>query len=338
VRSREIGRPRRVLLHGLPYFCNKLAAILKDESWDVRHHPRHTPFELAALVGDLSRCDLAFTWGGRISMGKFLWVARFLGKKKLVLLWSGSDVLFAQQELAAGKMDSWVKEKIHWAVSPCLADEVRSMGLSCEYVQASFIQPVEVPAPLPGEFSVLVYVPGLEKANLYGLDQILEVADTLRSVKFTLVGWTSGQGFQTRPNVKIHGRVSDLSPFIERATVIWRPVRHDAGISFMVLEALAQGRQVLYSYPFPACTRVNTAEAACTELEKLLALHELRRLELNHGGMETVARDYAPSKVRAELLKRWEEIIQSPGQGVRQAGTRATGAAPSSLNASTLRE
>jgi hypothetical protein len=321
----EIGRPRRVVLHGLPHFCNKLAAILKDGSWDIRHHPRHTPSGIASLVADLSLCDLAFTWGGRITMGKFLWAARCLRKKKLVILWSGSDVLFAQKEFAAGKMDSWVKEQIHWAVSPFLAEEVRSMGLTCEYVQASFVSPVAVPEPLPDNFSVLVYVPGLEKAELYGLGQILEVADALKSVQFTLVGWAHGQTLKSPPNMRIHGWVTDLTPFIERATVIWRPVRHDAGISFMVLDALAHGRHVLYTYPFVACSRSTTAESAHAELERLLALHHSKSLPLNEAGIRAIAHEFNPGKVRITILNKWAEIISSvPHRAARGLPVRSS--------------
>jgi len=308
----EIGQPRTVLLHGLPYFCSKLAAILRDESWDIRHHPRHTLSGLAALVADLSRCDLAFTWGGRISLGKFLWAARGLGKDKLVMLWSGSDVLFARRELAAGKMDPWVKDKIHWAVSPFLAEEVRALGLSCDYVQASFVQPVPTPRPLPDEFSVLVYVPGREKAALYGLDQVLEVADKLRSVQFTIVGWPLTQELQAPPNLKICGWVNDLTPFIERATVIWRPVQHDAGISFMVLDALAHGRHVLYSYPFVGCAHTTTTLAARIELERLLSLHDSNSLFLNEAGIQAIASEFNPRRVRETILTRWAGIISSP--------------------------
>ena len=309
--STEIARPRRVLLHGLPYFCNKLSAILKDASWDIRHHPRHTPAELLALLTDLARCDLAFTWGGRLSFGKFLRAARILDKKKLVMLWCGSDVLFAQKELADGKTDSWVKEKIHWAVSPTLVEEVRSMGLPCEYVQASFVQPVAVPAPLPDRFSVLVFVPGREQADLYGLDRILEVADTLRTVQFTLVGWRQGPTFQHPPNLKIHGWVQNLTPFLEQATVFWRPVRHDAGISFMVLDALAHGRHVLYTYPFVACSHSTTAHTALLELERLHGLHNSKSLFLNEAGIRAIAQEFNPGRVRATLLNKWAEIISS---------------------------
>src|SRR5271165_2077547 len=249
--SRSLGlrspRPYRVVVHGLFDFCEKLPGLVGNEKWDVRHCS-YSPVGLATLVNDLRRCDLAYTWGGRVTFGKFLWAARSLGKNNIVLLWCGSDVLFAQQQLATKKIEPWIAAKIHWAVSPNLADEVRALGLRCEYVQASFVDPVADPKPLPVKFSVLAYLPTLAKGTLYGLDQMLEVARTLPKVQFNLVGVAEGHVPGAPPNLTVSPRVP-MAPAIESATVIWRPVQHDGGISFMVLEALAQGRHVLYSYP-----------------------------------------------------------------------------------------
>jgi len=303
-------RPRRVAVHGLPYFCAKLSAILKDPEWDVRHHFYQTS-GLLRFAAELWRCDLAFTWGGRITMGRFLRAARCSGTKKVVILWCGSDVLYAQGELSAGKkVDSWVADRIHWAASPALAEEVRSMGLACEYVQVSFVEPVPDPPALPAKFSVLAYVPTIERASLYGLDRILEVADALRSVEFTLVGLQRGETLKGPPNLKVYNRAETLAPYIEQASVIWRPVRHDAGISFLVLEALAQGRHVLYSCPFPSCIHVTTADGARSEIERLLSLHESNELFLNEDGISTIAQDFTPERVRTNLFAKWTEVIK----------------------------
>jgi hypothetical protein len=306
-----LGQPYRVVLHGLPHFCQKLSAMLCSSRWDIQYQSRHNPVELAARLRNLQNSDLAYMWGGRISLGKFLGTARLLGKNKLIMLWSGSDVLFAKEELADGRMHPWVKGLIHWAVSPWIAEEVRDLGLRCEYVQASFVQPEPVPVPLPEKFSVLAYVPSREKSSLYGWDQIVEVAAALPSIQFNIVGLQTGGELAGPPNVRVHGWTNDLTPHLRQTTVLWRPVRHD-GLSFMVLEALAQGRHVLYSYPFSACAHVKSSSAACAELERLYALHRSGALEINHTGGELITREFSPEKVCADLLRRWEEIILSP--------------------------
>ena len=304
------SQPYRVVAHGLSHFCQKLSRLVENDRWVVLDRSGHGPLQLVDLARDLARCDLAYTWGGRISMGKFLWASRVLGKRKIVMLWSGSDVLFAQKEFAAGAHSPWVAEMVHWAVSPWIADEVRALGLPCEYVQASFVNVVPQPQPLPKKFSVLVFVGHVEKADLYGWDRILEVVQRLPRIEFHLCGLPEGQSLVGPPSIKLHNWMSDVSPLLQQTTVVYRPVRHD-GLSFMVLEALSHGRHVLYSYPLPGCFHVTTASMACEHLEMLRERHEAGTLDLNEQGRNYIAREYAPEKVRSELLRRWEQIILS---------------------------
>lgn len=303
------GRPYRVVVHGLRHFCQKLPGLLGNDQWRIHDRSRHTPLQLAALARDLRACDLVFTWAGRIDMGPFLWAARGMGVERLVLFWCGSDVLRARKLVVSGKLDPWIARRIHWAASPVLADEVRSLGLSCEFVQASFVEAIPDPKPLPKEFSVLVFLPSPSVAELYGWDRILEVAVSLPSVKFKLIGVHEGQRVQVPPNISVHHWTKNPHPLYEAATVLWRPVRHDAGISFMVLEALSHGRHVLYTYPIPGATQVKSSADAKEHLRRLQALHEAGTLPLNYAGMEAVARIYAIDVVRSEIRRRWEEII-----------------------------
>jgi glycosyltransferase involved in cell wall biosynthesis len=286
---------------------------------------------LASRLNDLVRADLVYTWGGRITFGKFTRLARLLGKKKLIMLWCGSDILFAQQQLNAGiPIEPWIRNKIHWSVSPAMAEEVRAIGLECEYVQASFVDPVPNPKPLPAQFSVLAYGPTFKKAELYGMDRILEVAGKLPDVEFNLVGLLEWPVPACPPNVKVHKRV-DLNPFYEQCAVLYRPVRHDGGISFMVLEALAHGRYVVYSRPFPASILVNDVEEACKELIRLRDLHKSGNLGLNEAGLEAIATNFSSQTVRADLLARWERVILASEQDSRRVNPNAK-----RLNASDL--
>lgn len=309
-RSRA-NRPYRVVAHGLTYFCQKLPGLLQDSEWSVLDRSGHSPGQMFELVRDLAKCDLAYTWGGRVSMGKFLWAARILRKKKIVMLWSGSDVLFAQREHAAGGVAPWIREKVHWANAPWVAKEVREMGLACEYVpQVHFVKVVDNPKPFPEKFSVLIFVRDAKKAELYGWDRMVEVARELPQIEFNLCGLPEDQTLEGPPNIKIHHWISDLKPLLEETTVVYRPIRHD-GISFTVLEALAQGRHVLWSYPLEGCVQVTGTAAARDELAKLQAAHQSGTLPLNEKGMRYVKTHHAFEVARPELLRRWGKIIQS---------------------------
>ncbi|MGA2813039.1 MAG: hypothetical protein ABSG16_16680 [Candidatus Acidiferrum sp.] len=321
--SSKSHRPYVVSVHGLPDFCEKLTPLLSSEQWEVPYRSPFTLKGLAARFFDLVRADLVYTWGGRITFGQFTRVARFLGKNKLIMLWCGSDVLFAQQQLNAGiAIEPWIRNKIHWAVSPAMAEEVRTLGLECEYVQASFVDSVPNPEPLPDKFRVLVYAPSFKKAELYGLDRVLEVAARLPDVEFNLVGILEWPVPSCPPNVSVHGRI-DLTIVYEHSTVLYRPVRHDGGISFMVLEALAHGRHVVYTRPFPASILVHDVDEACRELRRLQGLHQSGQLGLNYRGIEVIANDYSSEKVRANLLARWERVISSEGQNSLPANPKS---------------
>ncbi len=299
----------RVAVHGLPHFCRKLCTLVHGGHWDVPYRSPFHPIGWAQRFADLARCDLAYSWTGNINPGLFLRAARGLGKEKVILLWSGSDVLFATQEFKAGRKDPWVSSRVHWAVSPWLAEEVRALGVDCEYVQTSFVAPVS-PSPLPEEFSVLTYAPSLKKGELYGVDRILEAAERLPNVSFQLVGLEDGTLPGAPKNLQVLGKVN-LDEFYRRSTVLWRPVRHD-GLSFMVLEALSHGRHVLYSYEFPGCRRVNTTEAAVEQITQFRDIHAAKKLALNHEGIQVILRDYDKEVVRNRLLDRWQQLILAP--------------------------
>jgi hypothetical protein len=302
-------RPIRVLIHGLAYFSQKLPAFLASEGWEFRNYLPRWSIGLVPTLYQLHRCDLAYTWGGRVSMGKFLSAARALRKTKLVMFWCGSDVLEARDEFRVGKSDSWIADKIHWAGAPWLAEEVQALGLRCEYVPTTWVPSVGQLGDLPKKFSVLAYLPDAARVHLYGIDQVLDVARTLPTVDFTIVGLQPGQTLPAPRNVKLCGRV-DLQSFYRNATLIWRPARHD-GLSFMALEALAQGRYLIWSYPFPAAIHARDTSSARMEIERLVELHESQLLQINRSGAEYIEQHFSPAKIRSDMLRRWKCIVQS---------------------------
>src|SRR5271157_5459285 len=139
LRRENDKRPFRVVLHGLRYFCESLPAALESPGWDIQHRGVNSLSLLLGLARQVYRSDLLFVWGARISMGRVLWLARFLRKKNIVMYWCGSDVLGAQIQHAEGKLSPWIAKKIHWAGAPWLAEEVQALGLPCEYVPVTWV-------------------------------------------------------------------------------------------------------------------------------------------------------------------------------------------------------
>jgi hypothetical protein len=299
----------RVHVHGVAHFSQQIPNLFRAPGWEISSFSPLSGRALLAKAIDLGKCDLAFTYGGRITMGKFLRAAQILGKDRVVIFWAGSDILYARKDFTAGRKASWIYERVHWAASPWIADEARSIGLPCEYVPFNWAPDVRHPSPLPEKFSVLTYLPDLTRGSLYGADKILEVARAMPTTPFVLVGLREGKLQGVPPNVELHGWTSDLTPFYKRCAVLWRPVKHD-GMSFMVLAALAHGRHVLYTYPFPGCIQSSGAASARIELERLKDLHATGHLGLNETGRKTVTNEFSPEAIRAGVLGRWKAIIE----------------------------
>jgi Glycosyl transferases group 1 len=308
------GRTFQILLHGLVYFCRKFPGFLATPGWEFRHFDPHQLSAHIPAALYLQRCDLAYCWGGRVSLGKFLAMARLLRKKNVVQFWCGSDTLNARKDYDAGRVDSWVAERIHWAGSPWLAEEVRAMGLHCEYVPSTWVEiPNSVP-PMPKEFSVLTHLPSESKFDLYGMDHLFEVARKLPQIKFNVVGILPGERLEAPANVTVHGRVPSMYPFFQNTSVFWRPARHD-GLAFVSLEALAHGRHVLWSYLFPGARVAPNAITGYQEIQRLYDLHCDGKLQVNRFAAEYIAANFNPRIIREGILTRWMRIIQSLSGG-----------------------
>jgi glycosyltransferase involved in cell wall biosynthesis len=302
--------PFRVLLHGLVYFCRKFPALLAAPGWEFHHFDPNRLSELIPAAACLQRCDLAYSWGGRLTLGKFLSVARLLRKKNLVFFWCGSDTLLARKDYEAGRVDPWVASKIHWAGSPWLAEEVRAMGLACEYVPSTWVEPPDTVPPMPKTFSVLAHLSSAARVELYGIDYLFEVARRMPRVSFHVVGILPGESLRAPENVTVHGRVPSLNPFFCQTSVFWRPARHD-GLSFAALEALAHGRHVLWSYPFPGSTVAKDAASGYAEIQRLHELHLRGELDTNRIGADYITSHFTPAVIRDGILSRWRRVIES---------------------------
>ncbi len=303
---------RRVLVHGDLHAGPKFAELMDGDGWQFRYYPDKGPINLAQITRELSAGDIVYQIGGRLRPGKFLQAAKLVRKKKIVMHWTGSDVLDEQKSNGAPDADPWILRNVeHWAVSDWLAREVKLLGLGCESIPLPSPFVPDRPTPLPKQFSVLLYMPVVSRRLLYGLDQMLEVARSLPQIPFVLVGLQEGPIENPPANLRIHGRVRDLKAFFEESTVLWRPTRHD-GLSWMVLEALGHGRHVFWTYGFPGCTQVVGAAEARKEILRLHDLDKVKRLAINDSGVKAIAEGgYAPQALRSRIRTRLEKILDA---------------------------
>lgn len=300
---------RNILVHGLFHCGQMFADFMSGDGWNFRYFPDTGIKNLTAMAGHLKSSDLAYQIGGRLTLGKFLFAAKIMDQRKIVVHWVGSDAVDYGKVARERRVTPWVVQKLHhWGVSPWLVQEVAALGVSCDLVHLPSSRVPDSPSPLPSRFSVLVYMPDVRRGDLYGLDRILRVARELPDVPFKLVGLVHGAIADAPGNLSIHGRIPDLTGSYHQASIVWRPARHD-GLSHMVLEALGHGRHVLWSYAFPGCIKVSDASDAGEQISRLHDLHQQGRLQLNWEGVEAIRKSYRPEQLKQNILMRLEQIL-----------------------------
>ena len=300
-------RALRVSVLGSPeLFADRTVALLTDfgvdarrpklqvgGSWDLRSR--------LALIRLGLATDVFLYMSGRPSLSRLQGVLGRLGIPT-IFLWIGSDILIRAPEASNRVIDqAW-----HWCRAPWAQDELSAVGIEAEI---ALMSPPRIPAhvpPLPSRFTVLAYA--LDgRSDLYGTDLVIELARRRPDIPFILMAATRSEGWPD--NVTALGWVEDPEEAIARSTLYVRPTSHD-GLAYLVLEALASGRHVLWTYPFPGVESFDTVDAAEALLNELYRHHVEGRLSLNHEGREAVLKMFEPAAVRNEMLERLKAVTE----------------------------
>ena len=311
IRSERSGgppsRPLRVAVLGPPdLFADRTVDLLRSFGVDARRPAWPLGGNLRYRLERARRglaADVVFHMSGRRELsGIQTWLAR-LGVPTLIL-WIGSDVLllapYASMDVQA---DAW-----HWCVASWLRDELAESGIDAEVVATTPPHFPEVMPALPPRFTVLAYTLA-DRSELYGLDLLLELARRRPDIPFFLLGAIPTE--QLPDNVTALGWIGDTAEITCQTTVYVRPTAHD-GLSNLVLEALANGRHVLWTYPFPGVDTVEDVDAAEARLNELYRQHAEGALPLNQEGREAVLEMFEPSAVRNDILERLRAVTAQP--------------------------
>ena len=190
-------------------------------------------------------------------------VAAMLGRP-MIRWWVGSDVLNAIQDpavaAAARRMDRFVFRNLTHV--PRLAEELAGVG-----VRAQVIPPPAPPVPSATApcwspqlaRSILVYLPA-ERADFYGARVVEELAERRPDVAFYLLR-DDGKRFAGRANVVSMPWTDDMESVYAKIGCLLRITEHD-GLSRMVVEALARGKHVIFSWPLEGCILAHNAAEA----------------------------------------------------------------------------
>ena len=304
-RSSRLAAQHSVAVGGLPYFGRRLARLLDGDGWQARYLETRAWQPQAALraLGQARAADLVYLVGGQIGRLSRPHLLRMALRKPVVMHWAGSDVLHARQAHAAGRTATGlVRGVTHWTGAPWLAEELGAMGVCARWLPHSWVEaPAKLP-PLPAAggapFTLLAYLPA-RRAAFYGGAAVLRIATVLPEAQILVVG-THSLPWPAPPNVRCLGWVEEMAPLYARAHALLRLTHHD-GLAFMVQEALAFGRPVIWSYPFPGVIQAATEDAAVAAVRDLAERHTGGVLALNEAGAAHVRERFAPARIRADL-------------------------------------
>jgi len=216
----------------------------------------------------------------------------------IVLHWIGSDYRRLARMSTLGRRTnlSFLRflDATHLIDSPELQEDLAPFGVHGDLLRlVPRIADASI-EPLPVRPAALSYWSD-ERADFYGRSIVYGLARRQPDVPFRVVGPSTRDPAAPR-NVEFLGFQRDMRPIYRECSVLIRVIPHDS-ISAMVLEAMARGRDVIYSRPFPH-TRYATDEATAAAA---LADH-LAEYQPNAAGVQYVRAHFAP-QVWSEALK-----------------------------------
>jgi glycosyltransferase involved in cell wall biosynthesis len=233
------------------------------------------------------------------------WVTWFrLHGRRLVLHWIGSDYrrLAAMSHLRRRRTLCWMSMlgAMHLIDAPELAADLEQVGVRGEVLR---LLPPSIAAeayPLPDRPAVLSYLPK-DREDFYGRPVVYALARRWEDVPFRIVGNTPPDP-KAPPNVEFLGLQQDLDPVYRATSILIRVPPHDS-LSAMVLEALARGRDVIYSRPFPHTRQARDEEGAAEALAQHLAEYRL-----NEAGARHVAENFNPQRSARKLIEVYDRL------------------------------
>lgn len=298
-------KPKRVLLLGYPYFVDKLQELGSDSRYCLVPFPKKGFRMWLALL----RSDLVYLIGGDLRPNRFYRVALLL-RKKLIFHWVGSDILAMQDWRNQGKRfaPAFVKRVTHWAEVDWTARELAALDIPARVIPLTPATFPESVKELPEKFVALTYLPP-EKAGFYGESLIIQLAKAFPDVTFLAVGTAPTARNSAWPgNLVSVGWVGDMAELYREVSVLIRLTQHD-GLSFMVLEALANARYVIWSYSFDGVFQANDYSRLEQVFRDLYQEYRDGKLQLNYPGRERVMQFYNPQAVWERISRGMDEVL-----------------------------
>jgi len=220
-------------------------------------------------------------------------------RKKIVQHFIGSDVLTAIEDFKHKRINKDLVVNSHYL---CEVDWIKS-ELSTIDINANIasiaIYDKEVQHQLPDTFTVLTYM-AKGKEEFYGMDDFMTLATAFSDVPFKIAGIDSYDKELPR-NIELLGWV-DMDKEFQNTVCFIRNAQHD-GLAFSILEALGNGKIVLYNYQFPYVNYFENSDDIIEYIANAKKEFEAGKLEINYQAINFIKKEYSKNHVLGNLVK-----------------------------------
>ncbi len=288
---------------GLPYYALKLTRELNAFSEKHRYvhfdtyYSRKGKLRFLLAVNSL---DAVVSINGSLLPSRVFSMVLKRGKK-LIMNWSGTDVLHAIKAYNEGKyVREYYEKAIHICQAPWIRDELASIGIQATLIHFQYFDVQTIPQWQ--EFGVVTRI-GASREQFYGIDAVFEAAKKCPDVPVIIAG-IDGYEKPAPANVQYIGWTDRFAEWMKRFPVFLRLPEHD-GLSTAVLEALAMGAYPLYKYDFPGAIQVCDAEDIADALQQFKVRFDRNELKPNEAGMDYIAGHHR----KQEVLTAFENFV-----------------------------
>ena len=296
----------RIHFNGLAYFGKQLVDDLNaftNEHQFVFYDTYASRVDKLKFAYSINKADKFVSFNGVSSKSGALdmVVSR---KKPLIMYWHGTDVMkVLEAQNNGGMVKDYIDAATHYTDARWLKDELAQAGIAAEYLPFKYVTD-KYDHIHYDELHVLAYL-GDGREDLYGYDLILEAARNLPQRRFTIVGST-GKGLERSENISFMGWVSPEEMHELRTThaIFLRCTKHD-GNALSVLEGLAAGQEVIWTYPGEHCHHFTND--LTNKIKEVRALIEDRENTPNLGNRKWVYENHG----KEAILKNFIDTITS---------------------------
>lgn len=248
----------------------------------------------------IKHVDIIYGLYGGTKFNPRYFIAKVCGKK-VVNHWIGSDVLETQKNRSYKFNQLFIDSNL--ACSSLIKREIAGLG----------IESTEIPiipsgmnynlSEMPKDHAVLVYLPEGNEL-FYGLDYVEALVKAFKTVDFYIVA-NKNQDLLPYHNVKFLGKLglSEMEELYKEISILIRLPKHD-GLSLMLLEALAKGKEVVYIYNFPHVKVVKDKDDLIPNFEEIIKKPPV----LNLDGHNYIKENYNADIVFNRLIKLLKEV------------------------------